>query len=70
MVCPVCWAVLAISLLPRNVVPGSQIESVFVTFIVAWTIGLAAEHCGVFIRLYKSDSYNDAVEFIVEAEHH
>jgi len=60
---------LAAIFIAENVVPGSQIKGVFVTFIVAWITGLAA---GTVVSLfgYRKDSYNDAVEFIVEEEHH
>lgn len=60
---------LAAIFIAENVVPGSQIKGVFVTFIVAWITGLAA---GTMVSLfgYRKDSYNDAVEFIVEEEHH
>jgi len=59
---------LAAIFIAENVVPGLQIKGVFITFIVAWITGLAA---GTVVSLfgYRKDSYNDAVEFIVE-EHH
>lgn len=60
---------LAAIFIAQNAVPGLQIKGVFVTFIVAWITGLAA---GTVVSLfgYRKDSYNDAVEFIVEEEHH
>ncbi len=53
----------------HNVIPGLQIKGVLITFIVAWITGLAA---GTIISLfgYRKQSYEDAVEFIVEGEHH
>lgn len=60
---------LAAIFIAENAVPGLQIKGVFITFIVAWITGLAA---GTVVSLfgYRKDSYNDAVEFIVEEEHH
>ncbi|MCC7211774.1 MAG: ammonium transporter [Candidatus Brocadia sp.] len=60
---------LAAIFIAQNVVPGLQIKGVFVTFIIAWITGLAA---GTIISLfgYRKQSYEDAVEFIVEEEHH
>lgn len=60
---------LAAIFIAQNVVPGLQIKGVFITFIVAWITGLAA---GTIVSLfgYRRQSYEDAVEFIVEEEHH
>ncbi|NUO07921.1 MAG: ammonium transporter [Candidatus Brocadia sp.] len=60
---------LATIFIAENVVPGLQIKGVFVTFIIAWITGLAA---GTIVSLfgYRKQSYEDAVEFIVEEEHH
>lgn len=60
---------LAAIFIAQNVVPGLQIKGVFVTFIIAWITGLAA---GAIVSLfgYRKQSYEDAVEFIVEEEHH
>lgn len=60
---------LAAIFIAQNVVPGLQIKGVFVTFIIAWITGLAA---GTIVSLfgYRKQSYDDAVEFIVEEEHH
>lgn len=60
---------LAAIFIAQNVVPGLQIKGVFVTFIIAWITGLAA---GTIVSLfgYRKQSYEDAVEFIVEEEHH
>lgn len=53
----------------QGVVPGLQIKGVLITFVIAWITGLAS---GTIVSLfgYRKDSYNDAVEFIVEEEHH
>lgn len=60
---------LAAIFIAKDVVPGLQIKGVFVTFIIAWITGLAA---GTIVSLfgYRKQSYDDAVEFIVEEEHH
>lgn len=60
---------LAAIFIAQNVVPGLQIKGVFITFIIAWITGLAA---GTIVSLfgYRKQSYEDAVEFIVEGEHH
>ncbi|TLD42471.1 MAG: Ammonium transporter [Candidatus Jettenia ecosi] len=60
---------LAAIFIAKNVVPGLQIKAVIVTFIIAWITGLAA---GTVVSLfgYRRQSYEDAVEFIVEEEHH
>ncbi|MEP9411922.1 MAG: ammonium transporter [Candidatus Brocadia sp.] len=60
---------LAAIFIAQDVVPGLQIKGVFITFIVAWITGLAA---GTIVSLfgYRKQSYEDAVEFIVEEEHH
>ena len=60
---------LAAIFIAQNAVPGLQIKGVFVTFIIAWITGLAA---GTVVSLfgYRKQSYEDAVEFIVEEEHH
>lgn len=53
----------------QNVAPGLQIKGVFITLIIAWITGLAT---GTIVSLfgYRKQSYEDAVEFIVEEEHH
>jgi len=60
---------LAAIFIAEQVVPGLQIKAVFITFIIAWITGLAS---GTVVSLfgYRKDSYEDAVEFIVEEEHH
>jgi len=60
---------LAAIFIAQNAVPGLQIKGVFVTFIIAWITGLAS---GTVVSLfgYRKQSYEDAVEFIVEEEHH
>lgn len=60
---------LAAIFIAKDVVPGLQIKGVFVTFIIAWITGLAA---GTIVSLfgYRKQSYEDAVEFIIEEEHH
>ncbi|GAN35032.1 MAG: ammonium transporter [Candidatus Brocadia sp. AMX2] len=60
---------LAAIFIAQNVVPGLQIKGVFITFIIAWITGLAA---GTIVSLfgYRKQSYEDAVEFIIEEEHH
>lgn len=60
---------LAAIFIAKNVVPGLQIKAVVITFIIAWITGLAA---GTVVSLfgYRRQSYEDAVEFIVEEEHH
>lgn len=60
---------LAAIFIAESVIPGLQIKGVVITFIIAWITGLAS---GTVVSLfgYRKQSYEDAVEFIVEDDHH
>jgi ammonium transporter Rh len=53
----------------ESVIPGLQIKAVVITLIIAAITGLAA---GTIVSLFghRRQAYEDAVEFIVEEEHH
>lgn len=60
---------LAAIFIAESVIPGLQIKAVVITFIIAAITGLAA---GTVVSLFghRRQSYDDALEFIVEEEHH